>query len=351
MTVNEHRTDGLLRHATLRRVGAATAFVLVLSVPYLVPSPARADKLSDLKSQLASLRTEVQQSADAWDAAQTRLESTQSRIRTTDARIKVEAKNLANAEAVLGNRAAAMYRGGGQTEMVEFVLGAASWEDFVSRLDYVTLIAGADANLIRSVKNTRARLDRNKRDYQKALLVQAQDAATAKKKTVAMDAAFAAKKSQYDLILADIAAEMARTHPGGSSYPPGPNGMVFPVQGPHAYSDTWGAARSGGRAHKGTDIMASRGTPCVSTCNGVVRVHDNGLGGKSITLTGDNGWQFYYAHLDQYKVSDGARVKAGQLIGTVGNTGNAAGGACHLHFQMGPHGNWVDPYPYLRGMQ
>ena len=351
MTVNAHWTDRLLRRAALRIAAAGTAFVLALSVPYLAPVPARADKLSDLKSQLTSLRKQVQQAADAWDAAQTKLEGTQGRIKVTNARMKVEAKNLANAEAILGRRADAMYRGGGQTETVEFVLGAATWDELVSRLDYVTLIADSDANLIKSVKDTRARLDRNKRDYQKALVVQAQDAATAKKKTGAMDAAFAAKKSQYDRVLADIAAEMARRNPGGSSYPPGPNGMVFPVQGPCAYSDTWGTARSGGRTHKGTDIMASRGTPCVATCNGVVDVHYNGLGGKSITLTGDNGWQFYYAHLDQYKVSNGARVKAGQLIGTVGNTGNAAGGPCHLHFQMGPHGNWVDPYPYLRGMQ
>lgn len=351
MTVSAQRSDGLVRRVTQRCVAAAIAFVLALSVPYLAPPPARADKLSDLKSQLAGLRKEVQQAADSWDAAQTKLESTQGKIKTTNARVKLEAKNLATAESILGRRADAMYRGGGQTEMVEFVLGAATWDELISRLDYVTLIANSDANLIKSVKDIRARLDRNKRDYQKAFVVQAQDAATAKKKSEAMDAAFAAKKSQYDRVLADIAAEMARRNPGGSSYPPGPNGLVFPVQGPCAYSDTWGAPRSGGRTHKGTDIMASRGTPCVATCSGVVDVHYNGLGGKSITLSGDNGWKFYYAHLDQYKVSNGARVKAGQLIATVGNTGNAAGGPCHLHFQMGPHGNWVDPYPYLRGMQ
>jgi len=324
------------------------AVILALAAPMASPPPAHAANIQQLKSQLAGLRAEVQKAADQWDAAETRLEGTQARIKATNARLKVEEKNLAKAEVQLGVRADALYRGGGEAGVVEFVLGAASFEDFVSRLEYATIIASSDAGLVQGVKDTRARLERNKRDYQEALTVQAKDAATAKKKSDAMDAAFAAKKGQYDRVLAEIAAELART--GGGRYVKGPNGMVFPVQGPCAYSDTWGAARSGGRRHKGTDIMASRGTPCVATMSGTVDVHYNSLGGKSITLSA-GGWKFYYAHLDSYAVSNGARVSAGQLIGRVGNTGNAAGGACHLHFQMGPGGNWVDPYPYLRQMQ
>lgn len=334
----------------MRAVSFLTALALLLSTQLVAPQAAHADKLSDLKSQLASLQKQVQKAADEWDRAETRLEATSAKIKATNARLKVEEKNLAAAEALLGSRADAMYRGGGESSMVDFVLGAATWEDFVSRLDYITLIASSDAELIRSVKETRARLERNKRAYEKQLVVQAKDAAEAKKRSRAMNAAFSSKKTQYDRILASIAAEMARRFPGGSSYPPGPNGMVFPVQGPHAYSNTWGAPRSGGRTHKGTDIMARTGTPCVATCNGTVRSKSSSLGGLTIYLTGDNGWVFYYAHLNDYVVRSG-RVKAGQLIAHVGSTGNAQGGSPHLHFQMGPHGNWVNPYPYLRGMQ
>lgn len=351
MTVIRDTFRALLGRVVRLGVCILAAVILVVATPMAAPAPAHAADLQQLKAQLAGLRAEVQKTADQWDAAQTRLEGTQARIKATTARMKVEKKNLAKAEAQLGIRADALYRGGGEAGVVEFVLGAASFEDFVSRLEYATIIASSDAGLVQGVKDTRARLERNKRDYQQALTVQAKDAATAKKKTDAMDAAFAAKKGQYDRVLADIAAEMARTNPGSGRYVPGPNGMVFPVQGPCAYSDTWGAPRSGGRHHMGTDIMASRGTPCVATTAGTVRVHYSSLGGKSITLSGNNGWEFYYAHLNSYSVSNGARVKAGQQIGTVGNTGNAAGGACHLHFQTGPHGNWVDPYPYLRQMQ
>jgi murein DD-endopeptidase MepM/ murein hydrolase activator NlpD len=135
----------------------------------------------------------------------------------------------------------------------------------------------------------------------------------------------------------------------GKPYPTR-NGMTFPVDGPASYENDFGAPRSGGRTHEGIDILAPRDTPVGATLNGIVTARTNTLGGNVIYLDADNGWRFYYAHLDHWEVKSG-HVQAGQRIGYVGNTGNAAGGPTHLHFQMWkPDGTLVNPYSYLNDM-
>lgn len=130
--------------------------------------------------------------------------------------------------------------------------------------------------------------------------------------------------------------------------------MNCPVAGEHSFIDSWGYSRSGGRKHQGTDIMADRHTPVVAVTNGTITKVDRTdrkgeLGGRTIWLETDGGVRFYYAHLQDIvdDLKPGDRVAAGDLIATVGNSGNARKTAPHLHFEIRPGKKPVNPYPTL----
>jgi len=125
-------------------------------------------------------------------------------------------------------------------------------------------------------------------------------------------------------------------------------GFICPVDGAMSFSDTWGAARSGGRAHKGTDMMAARGTAVIAPADGDVVHSSNSLGGMSFHLYADDGHMYYGTHLNGYENQGIGWVAAGTLIGRVGSSGNAAENAPHLHFEYHPNGgSAVNPYSRL----
>lgn len=135
------------------------------------------------------------------------------------------------------------------------------------------------------------------------------------------------------------------------------SGLLIPVVGvaPTQLRDTFHAARSGGRTHHAIDIAAPTGTPLVAITDGTVtRITWNRLGGRTLYLrSADGRYDFYYAHLDAYApgLVAGQRVVRGEVIGTVGATGNAQGP--HLHLQVldlagGGRGTPVNPYEMLR---
>jgi murein DD-endopeptidase MepM/ murein hydrolase activator NlpD len=143
--------------------------------------------------------------------------------------------------------------------------------------------------------------------------------------------------------------------------------LTFP-QDPEVtyFSDTWRAPRSGGRRHQGTDLMAPKGTEIYAAADGVViRVTSSRRAGRYVGIAHADGWETYYMHLNNdlpgtndgkapwfltvaFGIAEGAEVRAGQLIGWVGDSGNAEGGMPHTHFELHRNGRAVNPYPYLR---
>ena len=157
----------------------------------------------------------------------------------------------------------------------------------------------------------------------------------------------------------------ARPAADASELPAAPTpGLVIPVEGvrPGQLADTFTQARSGGRAHDAIDIMAPRGTPVIAAAAGrIEKLFLSKDGGNTIYLRTPEGTTIhYYAHLDAYApgLTEGAIVRQGAPLGTVGFTGNANPAGPHLHFAViatDPARKWwesgrtVNPYPLLRG--
>jgi murein DD-endopeptidase MepM/ murein hydrolase activator NlpD len=119
------------------------------------------------------------------------------------------------------------------------------------------------------------------------------------------------------------------------------NRYVFPVYGPSGYGDTFGAPRGdvSGGWHHGDDIFAALGAPVLAVADGTVfSVGWNDVGGYRLWLRDQGGNEFYYAHLSAYTTLavDGRHVRAGDVLGFVGNTGDAEGTPFHLHFEVHP---------------
>jgi murein DD-endopeptidase MepM/ murein hydrolase activator NlpD len=134
------------------------------------------------------------------------------------------------------------------------------------------------------------------------------------------------------------------------------NGFVFPVGNPHNFTDTFGAPRMTGTAyyhlHQGNDIFAPYGTPLFACERGIVfKMGTDRLGGTKLWVSGESGTTYYYAHLSAFAagLTDGQLVEAGDIVGYVGNTGNAATTPSHLHFEIHPGGGpAIDPYTTLK---
>ncbi len=126
----------------------------------------------------------------------------------------------------------------------------------------------------------------------------------------------------------------------------------FPIAGPARYSHDWLFPRYGPgfRFHLGTDVFAAQGTPVRAPVDGVARSANGGLGGLTVKVHMPDGTYFYLAHLSGLAPGfvDGMRVATGDVVGYVGDSGNARGGAPHLHIGIYPNGGPpIDPKPIL----
>lgn len=327
----------------MRAAAALVAFALLAAA-----APADASQ-----GDLARAQARANRAAREYADAQTHQAEIQAQIANLSARTSATEKQLAALSAVVRERAVQQYiRGTDGNVRFDSDLAASTRANTLAR--FVSLGNDDAIDKYRSAAEDLSVLH--------GQLQSARDdaSATAKRLRTTVNAAFAELKKLQALDAERKAAEAAKraaaarrstapTRRSGPSFIAGNGSWMCPVQGPHSFSNDYGAPRGGGtRRHQGVDILSPRGTPVVANVSGSVRRHDNSLGGISYYLEGVDGNEYYGAHLDSYAGRTG-QVPQGTVIGYVGNTGDARGGATHLHFEIHPGGGGsVNPYPTLR---
>jgi len=386
---------------------AAVLLVFLLAIPIF--ASASGASITVLKEQLTAKQTELNAAyaeyakfqdelnllAERHNAAEVRMAQIEDAINGAENEINLAQKDMDILQAQLAQRLVELYKNNysGAPVYLEVLLEESDFASVIERFSMIGKIADSDQELFDQVEDylnksngRQSALEEKKRaqaetttelealqaeigekfsaasgEYQRLtdqVLKLREDVREAEEAAAraAAAAAAAASKAKAEAAARAKAEAAAKAQGYRSNYSGGTvqaGSFVFPVQGPHSFIDSWGAPRSGGRTHKGTDILAPKGTPVVACVSGTIsrtNPSDSGLGGITIWLRGSNGYSYYYAHLDGIAsgIHKGVSVGAGSLKKKVGYTGNA--GSCnHLHFcSYTSSGTALNPYATLK---
>jgi murein DD-endopeptidase MepM/ murein hydrolase activator NlpD len=317
------------------RIIAAGFIMAALVIGVAVPGGA--DDLATAKSRQKKMQAALDEATRELDQIETEQSFAEQRLQAANSRLGSVRDDLAAARRALSGHVSSLYKAGG-TRPLSGIL-ASSADVVVSRVEFETILQEGQVEAVADAKVAYDSYEAAIADV-KAAMAQMTKLEARSKVTVAKLTRTFEKAKQ----VADKLAGFNPTHLVNGRW------TSCPVSKPYSFVDSWGAARSGGRAHKGTDIMNPWGNKVHAIVDGVVsRQTTSSLGGISLYLMGADGNEYYYAHLSRYASSVGQRVKAGELIAYNGQTGNARFTAPHVHFEVHPGaGTPVDPYPYVK---
>ena len=289
---------------------------------------------------MAVAQARLDESTRKIETLEDRLESADHRIEEIRERVAQLKKRDAKLEAEVVARAKTLYMAG-RGDMLQALFGAETIGELSDAAEMLSQVSLDDSGVFIDLARSRAELTKLQGELLGRQKELSESFDALKKEHDKQQAMFDAIAADYESLqdrIAPAAPSAARIRATG--------GMFCPVGGPTSFVDSWGAPRSG-HTHQGVDMMGSYGTPLIAIVSGTVTYAAyDGSGGNMIFISGDDGNAYWYMHNQENYVS-GGRVTAGQTIGTLGDTGNAAG-TPHLHFEYHPGGgSAVNPYPLV----
>lgn len=320
---------------------AATLLPLAAPAATLEEKQAEADKV---RQQIEAMKAESQRLAQEYNAALDEYETIRGQVEDNRQQLENAQRDYKRARTILHDRLRSVYKTG-DVNSLEVLLESTSVDDFLTRYDFFSYIGSRDFDAFNEVKRLREEISERQRTLEEQEARQMQVVGSVNAKRSAMEASLRQQQAYLDSVNQEIIKLLASTGGGGTPVPTTIGSFIFPVKGPHSFSNDWHAPRTG-HLHQGCDVFASAGTPCVACVTGTVNLGEGKNAGLYVRLVGDDGNVFYYMHLQRYAAT--GHVTAGTVIGYVGDTGNALGGPPHLHFEVHPGGGAaINPYPIL----
>ncbi|HWL65461.1 MAG TPA: peptidoglycan DD-metalloendopeptidase family protein [Actinomycetota bacterium] len=329
----------------LARVALIAILLVVNGASVFTGRAAGADSTSELEERMDSIQARLDQTTARIEDLRTQKEHVEGRIAGIKTRVGALSDREARLESTAVNRAEELYKSGTST-MVATLLDASSIHQVMDRAEVMSQVSMDDSNVFISLSRAQAELKQLTADLkiERGSLATAESSLADESKR--LQTQFADIKSEYMALARKTAPATTQV----SAAPSAPllkstDGMYCPVAGPVSFVDSWGAPRSG-HTHQGVDMMAAYGTPIAAVTDGTITYAAyDGSGGNMLWLSGTDGNAYYYMHNQENYVGQGASVSAGEIIGTVGDTGNAAG-TPHLHWEYHPGGGAaVNPTP------
>ncbi|MGH7859496.1 MAG: murein hydrolase activator EnvC family protein [Candidatus Binatia bacterium] len=342
------------RRSRAARMGACVAVLAILATGLEAGAQSTRQRLDEARRRVSQVKSSYQRIAEEYARQDAAMDRTDVQIAKTRADIARAEQRTQELSSELKERVRSAYRSGGLGS-VELLLQAQSFREFSLRLIALERQSLQDEDLILKLRKEAAELAakqeelRRQREVHKSQLASLQE--QGRRLQISFSQARALEQELEGQLRAEEIAKLFRVGGGSGSA----RGIripldACPVRGPHTFSNDWGAPRGGGsRRHQGNDLMAAAGTPIVAPVSGTVtRWRNGGNGGISLYLWGNDNNEYYFAHNTRNVAPAGSKVSAGQQVATVGNTGNARGGAPHLHFEIHPGGGGaINPYPSL----
>ncbi len=331
------------------------------------------EEASTIRQSIDSLQTDLNRANDEYNAALAEYNECLQNMRAAQVRYREAEQKKAQLQGQLSDMAINMYKSGGTTSYLEVLLGATTFDSFVSGWDMVSRVSNKNAELIAEARALaeESRSAREEFQSQKARAEERMKASEEQRlQIISKQADLSSEAAKITAEVAGVEAEMeleaeaaraaeraakeaaqayAATLKAGDSLDVGDGYFADPCPD-SVESSGWGYRAWDNKFHKGTDMAAPMGTPFYAAEAGTViyTANDsayNGGAGNYVVISHGNGLVTKYMHASAVFVKPGDVVERGQNIGAVGSTGRSTGP--HLHFQVEFNGTAVCPYDFL----